>query len=134
MRRTCMAMSALLLSGCADELAKQHRYIGQAPACAAGGGITATLVRNGRTFAFAPSDGSLVVNGTVAPNGTFSGTLALRSSQPAPETPTAQPSAPKTPQILSASGTLTDQNASVAYAAPGCQAKVMLYRVYPTVL
>jgi hypothetical protein len=125
-----VSLLAIVLGGCAVTLSQQTRYAGPAPACAGGGGTTATLVRSRTSFAFAPTDGALVVNGTVARDGTLTGTLALHPAQAAPGAPVAATQSAKTPQVISVSGRLSEDSASVAYAAPGCQAQVTLTRVH----
>ena len=102
------------------------RYTGPAPACARGEG-PATLTRHGTGFALAPTDGSVVIDGTVAPDGTLSGTLALRPAKlPGGKAPT--------PQAITVSGHADAVSATVAYTAPGCSATLTLARVHPSLL
>lgn len=125
----------LLLAACAGGVRTSARYTGPAPECGRlpGGGTTATLVRLGDGFAFAPYDGSLVVNGKVAPDGTLSGSLALRPAEAKPASGTA-PQAAGSPQALSVSGHVTPETATLSYAAPGCTAQLTLPRVHPPLL
>ena len=125
----------LLTCACAGVVRTSARYTGPAPECGRieGGGTTATLSRLGGSFAFAPYDGSVVINGKVAPDGTLSGTLALRPAEEKPESGTA-PHAPRPPQLVSVSGRLTPETATVRYAAPDCTAQLALTRVHPPLL
>ncbi len=139
MRMGRPALPALLLPlltcACASVVRTSGRYTGPAPACGRieGGGTTATLSRLGGGFAFAPYDGSVVVNGKVAPDGTLSGTLALRAAEEKPEGGAA-PHAPHPPQMVSVSGRVTPETATLSYAAPGCTAQLTLARVHPPLL
>lgn len=125
----------LLTCACAGVVRTSARYAGPAPECGRieGGGTTATLSRLGGSFAFAPYDGSVVVNGKVMPDGTLSGTLALRAAEEKPESGAA-PHPPHPPQMVSVSGRLTPETATLSYAAPGCAAQLALARVHPPLL
>ncbi len=134
-RPALLLLLPLLVPACAGGAPTPVRYTGPAPQCgrSEGGGVTATLTRLGRGFAFAPYDGSLVVDGSVAPDGTLAGTLALRPAEEKPAGGTAAHGA-RAPQTLSVSGRLTQESVTLTYAAPGCAAQLTLARVHPPLL
>ncbi len=130
--RCCLLLLSLLASGCGAATPATVRYTGQSPACgrSEGGGTTATLTRLGRGFAFAPYDGVLVVRGTVAPDGSLAGTLALRPMRAgAPGT-----KSPAAAQAISVTGRIGGEAATLAYAAPGCTTTLTLARAHPPLL
>ncbi len=108
---------ALGLSGCAPA-GEGVRYTGALPGC---GLAASTLVRTGERFAFSPGDGALTIVGVVAADGGFGATL---NTQP-PD---------KAPFVLSVSGRMAEEQASVTYATPRCRAATTLARVHPPLL
>ena len=111
-------MLGTVLCGCAGGAGDSARYAGASPTCPGGFGALASLVRTGRTFAFAPSDGAVVIRGKAEADGRFSGTLALK------------PADSKTkPLVLSAAGVTGAEEASVTYEAGPCRASLLLPRV-----
>jgi hypothetical protein len=127
-----MVALTALLGGCTVGAPGPVRYAGPAPACGGseGGGSTATLTRLGAGFALAPYDGSLVVTGRVAADGTLSGILDLHPAQAV----SAGGKAPARPaQTVAVTGRVTPDAAQVAYAAPGCSGNLTLARVRPPV-
>lgn len=99
------AILLAVLAGCST-LAAQSRYRGTIAGC--GEAMPATLVREGKRFAFTPGDGVLEIHGTVAADGSFAGTL---NTQPAG----------KAPFELKVSGRLDAKGATFAYSTPRCQ-------------
>jgi hypothetical protein len=109
----------LALGGCASgKMAHEVRYTGPLPGC---GVNAATLTRLAGSFAFAPGDGVLTIQGTVAANGSFAGTL---NTQP----PT------KPPFLLTVNGRFEGERATLDYATPRCRAAATLARVHPPLL
>ena len=123
-RQLMPALLALLVAACATPLARQARYTGALAGC--GAAQTSTLTRvaerggNG-SFAFAPADGSLIVRGTVAPDGTLRGSL---NTQP--------PGKP--PFMLQVQGLAGTETADVTYITPTCRAEAHLRRVPTRIL
>jgi hypothetical protein len=109
--------AALVLSGC-EPAGEGVRYIGSLPGC---GLAAATLVRTADRFAFSPDDGALTIAGAIAADGGFAGTL---NTQP-PD---------KAPFVLSVSGRMAGEQASVTYTTPRCRATATLARVHPPLL
>jgi len=122
-RRQWLSLSLLAtcaVAGCTtvDDAAAQPaeiRYAGTLSGC--GQSNPATLTRIRGAFAFAPSDGVLVLRGTVAADGSLSATL---NTQP----PT------KPPFLLTVHGHATTEAATVSYTTPVCpEATATLTRV-----
>jgi len=113
---------ALGLVGCGgggmSRAAHQTRYVGALPGC---GLPEATLVRQADQFAFTPGDGVLVINGAVAADGRFSGTLNTQ----APDKP---------PFLLIVRGQIGPEQATLDYTTPRCHATATLKRVHPELL
>ncbi len=107
----------LVLAGCALG-EPSARYTGTLAAC---GLAAATLVRIDNKFAFSPGDGALTVEGTVAANGGFAGTL---NTQP-PD---------KAPFVLSVRGRILGEMATVDYTTPRCRASAQFNLVHPPLL
>lgn len=122
------AAVCLLASGCATLLANQIRYAGSLPDCATGADARATLVRVSDQFSFAPSDGALIISGTVAADGTFAGTLIPEASR---ANRTGSPPAPVT---LTVSGTLDNDAAKGTYVTHRCRTAFTLPRVGATLI
>jgi hypothetical protein len=94
------------------------RYTGALPGC---GLAAATLTRRDDQFSFTPGDGVLTMLGTVAPDGGFSGSL---NTQP--------PGKP--PFLLSVTGRIAEEQATLDYATPRCRAAATFSRVHPSLL
>jgi hypothetical protein len=109
-------------------LAHQARYVGNLSGCTIGPNAQATLVQAVDRFSFAPSDGALVVSGSVTPDGSFTGSLVTsppghdRQGRPGTET-----------FSLTATGRIEGDVASGTYATPRCRTAFHLHRVYPTI-
>jgi hypothetical protein len=111
-------LSVLALGGCGYGPAPHLvRYVGPLPSC---GLATATLARQGPGFAFSPGDGVLSIQGAVAADGGFSGTLNTQ----APDKPAF---------LLTVSGRIAEDSATIDYATPRCRAHAVLARVTPPV-
>jgi hypothetical protein len=104
----------------------QTRYAGNLPGCTTGPDARATLVRVGDHFSFAPSDGVLIISGTVAPDGSFSGSLITAASRH-DEQHRSSTEAP--PFTLSVTGRLEDDAATGTYLTPRCSAAFRLPRI-----
>jgi hypothetical protein len=112
-------------------LVSQTRYAGPVPDCAGGTQARATLVRVHDRFSFTPSDGTLVISGSVAPDGSFTGSLApVRSGRGEP----GQAGAPAPRFTLTVSGRLDRMAASGTYATPRCSTNFRLPRIDATLL
>lgn len=94
--------------------------MGPGPACG-GAVVQATLVRRGTEVALTPSDGTIVLRGTVD----AAGTVQASWTPPTRGTTTSrkQPAA-----IRTASGTIDSNGAHLHFAAPGCEATLELKR------
>lgn len=107
-------------AGCGDKVgqalhpAQSVRYTGALPGC---GLNAATLSRHGDTIAFAPGDGVLVIQGSVAADNSFAG--ALNTQPPG-----------KPPFVLTVHGMIGPETASVDYATPRCRSQTTLTRVH----
>jgi hypothetical protein len=114
-----VAAWVLVLSGCAaGKVAHEVRYTGALPGC----GLTAaTLTRLASGFSFTPGDGVLTIQGTVAADGSFAGTL---NTQP----PT------KPPFPLTVRGQFEGERATLDYSTPRCHDSATLARVHPPLL
>ncbi|MBV9811962.1 MAG: hypothetical protein JO326_04375, partial [Acetobacteraceae bacterium] len=80
MRRALPAVLLLtmpaLLAACGASLTRERRYSGELlPESECGAPLHGTLTAAGDKFAFAPSDGVLLLRGDVAKDGAASGTL-----------------------------------------------------------
>jgi hypothetical protein len=118
MRRMVGLGLAVALGGCGVRPAHEAAYTGALPGC---GLAAATLTRIGGAFAFAPGDGALIVRGTVAPDGSYAGTL---NTQPPG----------KSPFLLSLRGTIGEESAALDYTTPRCHAQATLARVHRSLL
>lgn len=128
------ALVVCALCGC-SAVQTQDRYTGDSPQCEGGFGTSSTLVRKGSSFAYTPADGALVLRGTLGRDGTLSGSLALHpgnagigtggapSTTPVRKTPDAE-----TSLVLSVSGRLAGDSATLRYIAASCHATVKLVR------
>ena len=131
-----LMLLALFAAGCAMGGPSPVRYTGAAPSCGRieGGGTTSTLTRLGGGFAFAPYDGSLIVNGAVMPGGAFAGTLDLHPARPDAAQAPAKPKPGQPAQAIAVSGRIAGEAATLSYAAPGCAATLTLARAHPPLL
>ncbi len=120
-----------MAAGCGMPLAAESRYAGDLPACGAGSGARATLVRQAAGFSFSPSDGVLVISGTVAPDGSFTGSLVTNPSRHDQQSHSATAAPPFT---LTVTGRLDGAAATGTYATPRCHAAFRLPRVETTLL
>jgi hypothetical protein len=129
-RRVALAAaSCLAAAGCGAPLAVQSRYAGDMQGCTTGGTARATLVRQADRFSFAPTDGTLVISGTVAPDGSFTGALVTNPSRHDQEGRTGTAAQPFT---LTVAGHLDDGAATGTYVTPRCRAAFRLPRVAAT--
>ena len=115
----------LAISSCGMPLTLESRYAGALQGCAGGSATRATLVRQANHFSFAPSDGALVISGTVAADGSFSGALVTspsRHDQEGRSGTAAQAFA------LTVTGHLDGGAATGTYATPRCHAAFYLPR------
>jgi hypothetical protein len=119
MRRFLGVAALLPLIGCGEVFTGYGtRYTGALSGC---GLPAATLSLKAGQFSFTPGDGALMIAGTVAPDGSFAGTL---NTQPAG----------KPPFELHVSGRIAADQASVDYVTPRCRAAGNLDRVRPPLL
>ena len=122
--------------------------------CATAPGMRATLVRQAERFSFAPSDGALVISGSVATDGSFIGSLVTNASrhdqtggagnallsispgqQVVPPSRTSRESSAGTavqPFTLTVTGHLDDATATGTYVTPRCHAEFRLPRIGAT--
>ena len=107
------------LAGCGTAGTREIRYAGRLAGC--GPATPATLTRIGDGFAFAPSDGALILRGRVAADGAFEGAL---NTQP-----------PGKPAFaLTVRGQVGPDGVALSYATPRCAASATLARVRPDLL
>ena len=108
-RRVVMGTIMLAtLAGCSPSLTVQRRYVGTLQGCDAT--MTATLTRIGNDFVLAPSDGSLLIRGTVAADGSLTGVL---NTQPGS----------KQPYLMKVTGHAEASAVTVTYVTPHCTAQ-----------
>ncbi|CAH2600279.1 conserved protein of unknown function [Rhodovastum atsumiense] len=126
-----LALGAVIVAACTPRLTAQFRYAGTIPGCAPAPAAPtqATLVRVGDGFSFAPDDGSLVISGTVSPDGGFSGQLTT-----APPRRDIGQSTTKPAFVLKVSGHLDEEAAQGTFATPRCQVSFRLPRQRPSLL
>jgi hypothetical protein len=115
-------LGLLTLLGCADENTGERRYVGALAGCEAFAGAShnATLTRNADVVVFTPDDGTLMLTGTLAADGTL---MLRRNTQPAG----------KPPYVLTVSGRVAAGQATLTYVTPRCQAHGVL-RLVPKTL
>jgi hypothetical protein len=118
-------------AGCGPTLANQTRYAGVLSDCASGPEARATLVRVADHFSFAPSDGALVVPGTVAPDGSFAGSLRTDHAGSGRQGHAGGSSSPFT---LVVTGRIEGDIAAGEFATPRCRATFRLSRIVPGLL
>jgi len=82
-------------------------------------------------FSFAPSDGTLVISGIVAPDGSFAGSLVTDASQHDRQDRSGTEPPPFT---LKVTGRLGDAEAAGIYVTPRCRTAFRLPRVEPTLV
>ena len=104
-----MLVATVVLPAC---MGPETRFTGALDGC---GVTTATLIQRGAAAQFVPGDGTLVLTGTVAADGTLSASL---NTQP--------PGKP--PYLLSVSGHLDAAAATLTYVTPRCTAHGTLRR------
>jgi hypothetical protein len=109
--------------------ARQSRYVGDLPSCTVGPGAQATLVLAADHFSFAPSDGALVVSGSVAPDGSFAGSLVTN-----PPGHDRQGRASTEAFTLTVTGRLAGEVASGTYVTPRCRTEFRLSHIADAVL
>ena len=116
------AALALLLvpAGCAGGStgSAEMRYTGTLPGCGLG---ASTLVRRYGDFSFAPGDGALTIQGTVAADGSYSGTLDTQPKD-------------KPAYVLGVQGKIADETATVVYVTPRCRAEGTFKREHYSLL
>lgn len=121
MRLPWLLLGLPLLAGCQVLLAQQDRYTGRITDCD-GAEAHATLVVVDQHFSFTPTDGSLVISGDVAPDGTFSGT------EPLPHTGNS------TAPVLAVAGKISPDAADGLYTNPRCKKNFQLPYIEHSVL
>jgi hypothetical protein len=124
-------VASLATAGCGVTLSKQTRYVGALSDCAGGSGARTTLVRVADQFSFAPSDGALVVSGTVAPDGSFAGSLRTDQAGGGRQDHAGGSSSPFT---LVVTGRIEGDIAAGEFATPRCRATFRLSRIAPSLL
>ena len=114
------------------------RYSGASPACEGGFGPSSTLVRTGRSFAYAPSDGVIVIPGELRAGGELSGSLSLRPSNPSLDAghgaTNPRPGQHRVTLVLAVSGQLDPEAVVLNYVAGACHVTLTLARVHPGLL
>ena len=124
-----MLIGCLAGAGCGLPFAHQTRYVGNVPSCAVGPGAQATLVRAADRFSFAPSDGALVVSGSLAPDGSFAGSLVTN-----PPGRDRQGHAGTEAFTLTVTGRIEGDAASGTYVTPRCHIAFRLLRIVDPLL
>ena len=109
--------------------AHQTRYVGNLPGCAVGPDTPATLVQAANRFSFAPSDGALVVSGSLAPDGSFAGSLVTN-----PAGRDRQGHSGTEAFTLTVTGRIEGDAASGTYVTPRCHIAFRLLRVVDALL
>lgn len=132
-RRAAMAaaLGGCLAAGCATPLTFQSRYAGDMQGCATRQAGRATLVRQADRFSFAPSDGTLVIAGTVAADGSFVGSLVPNPSRHDPQGHTGTEAPTFT---LTVTGRLDAAAATGSYTSPRCRVAFRLLRIEASLL
>jgi hypothetical protein len=120
--------SCLAVLACDVQLGRQTSYAGDLPDCVIGPTAHSTLVVEGNHFSFAPSDGALIISGTVQSDGTFAG--SMRTDQPGRGGRDAS-GARAAPYTLSVTGQVDRALASGEFATPRCRSTFRLPRVGP---
>jgi hypothetical protein len=118
----------LTLPGCTGAPA-QLRYTGKLTGC--GPETSATLVAAGDHFVFAPSDGVLIIDGSVAPDRTLAGSLTTNPTGEKDQAKTQ--STRRTPMVISIEGKLDDEAFHGTYATPTCRVPIALTRVHASI-
>ncbi len=108
---------------------RQTRYVGNLPSCTVGPDAQATLVRAADRFSFAPSDGALVVSGSVAPDGSFAGSLVTN-----PPGRDRQGRTSTEAFALTVTGRIEDEVVSGTYVTPRCRTEFRLSHIAGTLL
>ena len=121
----------LAATGCGVPLANQDRYAGDLPGCTAGSDVHATLVRVADHFSFAPSDGALVISGSIAPDGSFAGSLL---TEPPGRDRQSRAGTAASPFTLTVTGRIEREAASGTYVTPRCRIGFRLPRIHLTLL
>ncbi len=80
-------------------------------------------------FSFVPSDGALVISGTVAAGGSFTGTLVTAASRHDGQD---RPGTESPPFTLTVAGHFDDRTATGTYATPRCHTSFRLLRIDAT--
>ena len=125
----------LTLQGCAGAPA-QVRYTGTLTGC--GPDTPATLVATPDHFVFAPSDGVLIITGSVAPDRTLAGSLttgatANNSKDPNNKDQAKTQSTRRAPTVISIEGKLDDEAFHGTFATPTCRVPLALTRVHTSI-
>ena len=105
----------MCVGACASPTPHEQRFTGALDGC---GARAATLTRMGESITFTPSDGVLVLPGTVAADGAVA--AALNTQLPG-----------KPPFLLTLHGRMDAERAELTYATPRCTAHGTLKRVHP---
>jgi hypothetical protein len=116
-------------TSCGVPFAHQSRYVGNLPGCTIGPSVQATLVQAANRFSFAPSDGALVVMGSVAPDGSFAGSLVTN-----PPGRDRQGRAGTEAFTLTVTGRIEGNAASGTYVTPRCSTAFRLPRIGDSLL
>jgi hypothetical protein len=124
-------VASLATAGCGVSLSKQTRYVGELSGCASGPEARATLVQVADRFSFTPSDGALVISGTIAPGGSFAG--SLRTDQPGHDRQDHASGSPS-PFTLVVTGRIEGNIAAGEFSTPRCRSTFRLTRIAPSLL
>ncbi len=143
----CGAACAAVLAGCGTALSREARYTGDLTpqgACGTVGHGTLTVI--GQQVAFTPTDGVLLLRGTLAPDGTAHAELTTAgaghggdalSGAPAaaPKAGDAKAGEPKAgghkPFVMTLTAKVAEETVAGSYATPRCTFTVALTRVHP---
>jgi hypothetical protein len=121
----------LTLAGCTGAPA-QIRYAGKLTGC--GPETPATLVATPDHFVFAPSDGVVIITGSVAPDRTLAGSFTPGAPAGESKDQGKTQSTRRAPMVISIEGKLDDEAFHGTYATPTCRVPVALTRVHTSIL
>ncbi len=102
--------------GACDMLARETRYTGSVtPTGACGEASRGTLTAQGKSFAFTPSDGVILMRGDIAPDGTAQARLTTTGAD-------------KKPFVMTLSAKISGDQIDGSYVTPRCVFTVSLTR------
>lgn len=122
LERAVAAGAVLLVGACEVKSQHEQRYTGLTVpngACGTTSSATLTIARN--RFAFAPSDGTLIITGTIGENSLLQGDLATTGAD-------------HKPFVMHLSAKLDGEAVSGTYTTPRCTFTVALAQVHPPLL